>query len=98
MQAGTPDAGAICAARPTTRWRESPRGERELRPAGKDADRVSVAVLLSNAVAADAIPVKLKVNDSSAGIPGAWDVDESNTGSLVLLRRTLFKYKASPIG
>jgi len=33
------------------------------------------------------------VNDSSAGIPGAWDVEESNAGSLVLLRRTLFKYK-----
>jgi hypothetical protein len=46
-----------------------------------------------NAVAGDAIPVKLKVNDSSAGIPGVWDVDESNAGSLVLLRRTLFKFK-----
>jgi hypothetical protein len=45
----------------------------------------------SNAVAGDEIPVKLKVNDSSAGIPGIWDVDESNAGSLVLLRRTLFK-------
>jgi hypothetical protein len=61
--------------------------------AGKDTDRVSVAVPLSNAVAGDEIPVKLKVNDSSAGIPGVWDVDESNAGSLVLLRRTLFKYK-----
>jgi hypothetical protein len=61
--------------------------------AGKDTDRVSVAVPTSNAVAGDQIPVKLKVNDSSAGIPGAWDVDESNAGSLVLLRRTLFKYK-----
>ena len=47
----------------------------------------------SNAVAGDQIPVRLKVNDSSAGIPGVWDVDESNAGSLVLLRRTLFKYK-----
>ena len=44
-------------------------------------------------MAGDEIPVKLKVNDSSAGIPGEWDVDESNAGSLVLLRRTLFKYK-----
>jgi hypothetical protein len=44
-------------------------------------------------VAGDEIPVKLKVNDTSAGIPGAWDVNESNAGSLVLLRRTLFKYK-----
>jgi hypothetical protein len=61
--------------------------------AGKDTDRVSVAVPLSNTVAGDEIPVRLKVNDSSAGIPGAWDVDESNAGSLVLLRRTLFKYK-----
>jgi hypothetical protein len=61
--------------------------------AGKDTDRVSVAVPTSNAVAGDEIPVKLKVNDSSAGIPGEWDVDESNAGSLVLLRRTLFKYK-----
>jgi hypothetical protein len=61
--------------------------------AGKDTDRVSVAVPTSNAVAGDEIPVKLKVNDSSAGIPGAWDVDDSNAGSLVLLRRTLFKYK-----
>ena len=61
--------------------------------AGKDTDRVSVAVPTSNAVAGDEIPVKLKVNDSSAGIPGVWDVDESNAGSLVLLRRTLFKYK-----
>jgi len=60
--------------------------------AGKDADRVSVAVPTSNAVAGDEIPVKLKVNDSSAGSPGAWDVDESNAGSLVLLRRTLFKF------
>jgi hypothetical protein len=60
--------------------------------AGKDTDRVSVAVPTSNAVAGDEIPVKLKVNDSSAGIPGIWDVDESNAGSLVLLRRTLFKY------
>jgi len=39
----------------------------------------------SNAVAGDAIPVKLKVNDSSAGSPGAWEVGESNAGSLVLL-------------
>ena len=61
--------------------------------AGKDTDRVSVAVPTSNGVAGDEIPVKLKVNDSSAGIPGVWDVDESNAGSLVLLRRTLFKYK-----
>jgi hypothetical protein len=61
--------------------------------AGRDTDRVSVAVPTSNAVAGDEIPVKLKVNDSSAGIPGAWDVDDSNAGSLVLLRRTLFKYK-----
>jgi hypothetical protein len=61
--------------------------------AGKDTDRISVAVPTSNAVAGDEIPVKLKVNDSSAGIPGVWDVDESNAGSLVLLRRTLFKYK-----
>ena len=61
--------------------------------AGKDTDRVSVAVPTSNAVAGDEIPVKLKVNDSSAGIPGVWDVDEANAGSLVLLRRTLFKYK-----
>jgi hypothetical protein len=61
--------------------------------AGKDTDRVSVAVPTSNAVAGDEIPVKLKVNDSSAGIPGIWDVDDSNAGSLVLLRRTLFKYK-----
>jgi hypothetical protein len=61
--------------------------------AAKDTDRVSVAVPTSNAVAGDEIPVKLKVNDSSAGIPGEWDVDESNAGSLVLLRRTLFKYK-----
>src|SRR5512133_3670806 len=61
--------------------------------AGKDTDRVSVKVPTSNAVAGDEIPVKLKVNDSSAGIPGVWDVDESNAGSLVLLRRTLFKYK-----
>ena len=61
--------------------------------AGKDTDRVSIKVPTSNAVAGDEIPVKLKVNDSSAGIPGVWDVDESNAGSLVLLRRTLFKYK-----
>ena len=61
--------------------------------AGKDTDRVSVAVPTSNAVAGDEIPVKLKVNDSSAGVSGVWDVDESNAGSLVLLRRTLFKYK-----
>jgi hypothetical protein len=61
--------------------------------AGKDTDRVSVEVPSSNAVAGDEIPVRLKVNDSSAGIPGEWDVDESNAGSLVLLRRTLFKYK-----
>ncbi len=61
--------------------------------AGKDTDRVSVEVPTSNAVAGDEIPVKLKVNDSSAGIPSVWDVDESNAGSLVLLRRTLFKYK-----
>jgi hypothetical protein len=61
--------------------------------AGKDTDRVSVKVPSSNAVAGDEIPVRLKVNDSSAGIPGEWDVDESNAGSLVLLRRTLFKYK-----
>ncbi len=61
--------------------------------AGKDTDRVSVEVPTSNAVAGDEIPVKLKVNDSSAGIPGVWDVDESNAGSLVLLRRTLFKFK-----
>src|SRR6187200_1694359 len=60
--------------------------------AGKDTDRVSVAVPTSNAVAGDEIPVRLKVNDSSAGIPGVWDVDESSAGSLVLLRRTLFKY------
>jgi hypothetical protein len=38
--------------------------------AGRDTDRVSVAVPTSNAVAGDEIPVKLKVNDSSAGIPG----------------------------
>jgi hypothetical protein len=61
--------------------------------ASKDTDRVSVAVPTSNAVAGDEIPVKLKVNDSSAGISGPWDVNESNAGSLVLLRRTLFKYK-----
>ncbi|HJR16225.1 MAG TPA: hypothetical protein VJ808_05165 [Gemmatimonadales bacterium] len=61
--------------------------------AGKDTDRVSVEVPSSNAVAGDEIPVRLRVNDSSAGIPGEWDVDESNAGSLVLLRRTLFKYK-----
>lgn len=61
--------------------------------AGKDTDRVSIKVPTSNAVAGDAIPVKLKVNDSSAGSPGAWEVGESNAGSLVLLRRTLFKYK-----
>ena len=61
--------------------------------AGKDTDRVSVEVPTSNAVAGDEIPVKLKVNDSSAGIPGVWDVEEANAGSLVLLRRTLFKYK-----
>jgi hypothetical protein len=61
--------------------------------AGKDTDRVSIKVPTSNAVAGDEIPVKLKVNDSSAGIPGVWDVDESNAGSLVLLRRTLFKFK-----
>ena len=61
--------------------------------AGKDTDRVSIKVPTSNAVAGDEIPVKLKVNDSSAGIPGVWDVDESNAGSLVLLRRTLFNYK-----
>jgi hypothetical protein len=61
--------------------------------AGKDTDRVSMKVPTSNAVAGDEIPVKLKVNDSSDGIPGKWDVDESNAGSLVLLRRTLFKYK-----
>jgi hypothetical protein len=61
--------------------------------AGKDSDRVSVKVPTSNAVAGDEIPVKLKVNDSSAGIPGEWDVNDSNAGSLVLLRRTLFKYK-----
>jgi hypothetical protein len=61
--------------------------------AGKDTDRVSVAVPTSNAVAGEEIPVKLKVNDSSAGIPREWDVNDSNAGSLVLLRRTLFKYK-----
>lgn len=61
--------------------------------AGKDTDRVSVEVPTSNGVAGDEIPVKLKVNDSTAGISGVWDVDESNAGSLVLLRRTLFKYK-----
>jgi hypothetical protein len=61
--------------------------------AGKDTDRVSVEVPTSNAVAGDAIPVKLTVNDSSAGIPSVWDVDESNVSSLVLLRRTLFKFK-----
>ena len=61
--------------------------------AGKDTDRVSIKVPTSNAVAGDEIPVKLKVNDSSAGVSGIWDVDESNAGSLVLLRRTLFKYK-----
>jgi hypothetical protein len=61
--------------------------------AGKDTDRVSVEVPTSNAVAGDEIPVKLKVSDSSAGIPGKWDVNESNAGSLVLQRRTLFKYK-----
>ena len=61
--------------------------------AGEDTDRVSIKVPSSNAVAGDEIPVKLKVNDSSAGIAGVWDVDESNAGSLVLLRRTLFKYK-----
>lgn len=53
--------------------------------AGKDTDRVSIKVPTSNAVAGDAIPVKLKVNDSSAGSPGAWEVGESNAGSLVLL-------------
>jgi hypothetical protein len=61
--------------------------------AGKDTDRVSIKVPTSNAVAGDEIPVKLKVNDSTAGIPGEWDVNDSNAGSLVLLRRTLFKYK-----
>jgi hypothetical protein len=61
--------------------------------AGRDTDRVSIKVPTSNAVAGDEIPVKLKVNDSSAGIPGEWDVNEANAGSLVLLRRTLFKYK-----
>jgi hypothetical protein len=61
--------------------------------AGKDTDRISVAVPTCNAVAGDEIPVRLKVNDSSAGISGVWDVDDSNAGSLVLLRRTLFKYK-----
>jgi hypothetical protein len=61
--------------------------------AGKDTDRVSVAVPTSNAVAGDEIPVKLTVNDFSAGMPGEWDVDESNAGSMVLLRRTLFKFK-----
>jgi hypothetical protein len=61
--------------------------------AGKDTDRVSIKVPTSNAVAGDEIPVKLKVNDSSAGIPGEWDVADSNAGSLVLLRRTLFKFK-----
>jgi hypothetical protein len=59
--------------------------------AGKDTDRVSVEVPTSNAVAGDEIPVKLKVNDSLAGIAGVWDVNDSNAGSLVLLRRTLFK-------
>ena len=62
--------------------------------AGKDTDRVSIKVPTSNAVAGDEIPVKLKVNDSTAGIPGEWDVHDSNAGSLVLLRRTLFKYKS----
>ena len=61
--------------------------------AGKDTDRASVKVPTSNAVAGDEIPVKLKVNDSSAGVSGVWDVDDSNAGSLVLPRRTLFKYK-----
>ena len=61
--------------------------------AGKDTDRVSIKVPTSNAVAGDEIPVRLKVNDSSAGVSGVWDVDEANAGSLVLLRRTLFKYK-----
>jgi hypothetical protein len=60
--------------------------------AGKDTDGVSVAVPTSDAVAGEEIPVNLKVNDSSPGIPGEWDVDESNAGSLVLLRRTMFKY------
>ena len=32
--------------------------------AGKDTDRVSIKVPTSNAVAGDAIPVKLRVNDS----------------------------------
>ena len=61
--------------------------------AGKDTNRVSIKVPTSNAVAGDEIPVRLKVNDSSAGVSGVWDVDEANAGSLVLLRRTLFKYK-----
>jgi hypothetical protein len=51
-----------------------------------------VVVPISDAVAGDEIPVKLKVNDSSAGVAGEGDVDEANAGSLVLLRRTLFKF------
>ena len=39
--------------------------------AGRDTDRVSVAVPHSNVVAGDEIPVKLKVNDSSARFRGA---------------------------
>ena len=58
--------------------------------AGKDTDSVSVAVPTSDAVAGDEIPVKPKVSDSSAGIPGESDVDESSVGSLELLRRTLW--------
>jgi hypothetical protein len=61
--------------------------------AGRDTDGVSVAVPTSDAVAGKEIPVNLKVNDSSAGIPGEWNVDEPNAGSLVLLRRTLFTFK-----
>jgi hypothetical protein len=41
--------------------------------AGKDTDSVSVAVPTSDAVAGDEIPVKPKVSDSSAGIPGEGD-------------------------
>jgi hypothetical protein len=61
--------------------------------AGKDTDGVSVAVPTSDAVAGEEIPVNLKVNDSAPGIPGEWNVDEPNAGSLVLLRRTLFTFK-----
>ena len=65
--------------------------------AGRDTDR-SVAVPTSNAVAGDEIPVKLKVNDSSAGIPGKWDVKESNAGSLCCCVAPCSSSTASPIG